>query len=526
MYGNGCCLCLNLQALCDIFNRKADKENITEPQKNDKPPTDNDYESIEATQECYDEEEIYKAIWPFQARAEEELSFQEGEMFHICERSGAWWKVVKLNEDGTVKAEGYVPHNYLARSETVKEQPWYFGTLNRFETQNLLLAPGNGIGAFLVRHSEKDKIGCVLSVVVSDREVKHIRVHKNDEGNFYLDQSRMFPSVEKLVDHYSKHSVDHAFHLKEPCIKPEPEPQDLSHETVDDWELPKDEFTLEEQLGKGFFADVYRGNWKGIVNVAIKILKKNECMTQKEFRMETEILKKLRHRHLITLFAVCTSSAPFYIITELMEKGNLLNFLREQEGRDLEPQTLTEMASQVADGMAFLEEQNSIHRDLAARNVLVGQNYICKVADFGLARIIKEPIYTSEDKKIPYKWCAPETISHGRFSNKSDVWSFGILLYEMFSYGGIPYPGYTNCQVFNLIGSGYRMPAPDKCPSHIYDIMLMCWKISADERPDFSYVKDLLMNNCTGHLKWTCNDMSDPAGDSSYTEDCNSIEMC
>ncbi|XP_023999427.2 protein-tyrosine kinase 6-like [Salvelinus sp. IW2-2015] len=143
------------------------------------------------------------------------------------------------------------------------------------------------------------------------------------------------------------------------------------------------------------------------------------------------------------------------------------------------------MAAQVADGMAYLEQQNSIHRDLAARNVLVGENYICKVADFGLARIIKEPFYVSEDKKIPFKWSSPEAISHGRFSNKSDVWSFGVLLYEMLTYGGIPYPGYNNNEVYRQIIAGYRMPAPEKCPTYSTN---SCWPVGVTtcrQTPDF-----------------------------------------
>uniref|UniRef100_A0A3B1K2H7 Protein tyrosine kinase 6 n=1 Tax=Astyanax mexicanus TaxID=7994 RepID=A0A3B1K2H7_ASTMX len=178
------------------------------------------------------------------------------------------------------------------------------------------------------------------------------------------------------------------------------------------------------------------------------------------------MLKKLRHRHLITLFAICTTN--------------------------------------VADGMAYLEEKNSIHRDLAARNVLVGEDNLCKVADFGLS------LSSSGSRKIPYKWSAPEAISHGRFSNKSDVWSFGILLYEIFTYGGSPYPSHNNHEVFYLISSGYRMPAPPKCPPHIYDLMLKCWRESAEERPDFSEVLDYLEN--VSHY-WTVsgNNCSDPA---------------
>ncbi|XP_048066141.1 protein-tyrosine kinase 6 isoform X1 [Megalobrama amblycephala] len=506
MYKNGCCSCPGLGAFCErLFT--SSKTEVEKPANTTKlqtqiPPSSSVSEP---------EGEIYTALWPFQARADEELSFQEGEQFRICKREGDWWTAVKLDRNGSVTATGVVPQNFLARRQTVKEQPWYFGTLNRFETQNLLMAPENGVGAFLLRHSEKDHIGCVLSVVNSDREVKHIKVHQNQNGSFYLEQSQMFQSLENLVEHYRRNSLRSGTRLTRPCTRPVPKPQDLSHQTVDDWELPKEEFTLEEELGKGYFADVYRGKWKGMVNVAIKILKSNESLSHREFLMETQILKKLRHRHLITLFAVCTSSTPFYIITELMEKGNLLNFLRGEEGQELEAPALTEMASQVADGMTYLEEQNSIHRDLAARNVLVGPNCICKVADFGLARIIKEPIYSSVDQKIPYKWCAPEAISHGRFSNKSDVWSFGVLLYEMFTYGGIPYPAFSNQEVYNLISSGYRMPVPNKCPSHIYNIMLMCWRDSADERPDFSELTKFLENLLESNTESSYG-TSDPAG--------------
>lgn len=126
MSRNGCCSCPNFQALRDILNWNVDKgkNNFTEPRKNDKAPVEIVFKPpSEATYESEDDEDIYKAMWHFQARAEEELSFQPGELFRICERSGAWWKAVKLSENGTVKAEGYVPHNYLARRETVKEQP-------------------------------------------------------------------------------------------------------------------------------------------------------------------------------------------------------------------------------------------------------------------------------------------------------------------------------------------------------------------------------------------------------------------
>ncbi|KAK6308591.1 hypothetical protein J4Q44_G00218620 [Coregonus suidteri] len=421
----------------------------------------------------------------------EELSFQEGDLFNVISRSGDWWTARKIDRNGRVLATGIVPNNYLARGESVNAQPWYFGKMNRFEALSQILSPENGEGAFLIRVSEKGKVGYVLSVKASDR-AKHFKICEED-GQYCLEQTHLFNTLIDLVEFYKTHSLGSVDRLREPCTRKEPVPQDLSHSTVDEWELPKEEFTLGEQLGSGFFADVHRGKWKNSINVAIKILK-NDSVNDHEFQCEVQILKRLRHRHLISLFAVCTSSSPYYIITELMEKGNLLHFLRGSEGSQLDLVSLVDMAAQVADGMAYLEQQNSIHRDLAARNVLVGENYICKVADFGLARVIKEPFYVSEDKKIPYKWSSPEAISHGRFSNKSDVWSFGVLLYEILTYGGNPYPGYNNNEVYRQIIAGYRMPAPEKCPDFLYKVMLACWSDSPADRPDFKELRPKLEN--------------------------------
>ncbi|KAJ8265274.1 hypothetical protein COCON_G00143730 [Conger conger] len=437
------------------------------------------------------ESAIYTAMWAFEARADRELSFQEGDLFNITDRSGDWWTARKVDRNGRILATGIVPYNYLARRESTDAMPWYFGEMNRIEASGHLMAPENGEGAFLVRLSEKDDVGYVLSVKV-DNKVKHFKIHQNEEL-FNVNESATFASLMDLVDHFMTSPLSISVErLNSACRRNEPKPQDLSHSTVDEWELPKEEFTFGDQLGSGYFADVYRGKWKDQINVAIKVLKNNEALNHREFQLETQILKRLRHKHLITLFAICSSSPPYYIITELMEKGNLLDFLRGPEGGAMDMVFLIDMGAQVADGMAYLESQNSIHRDLAARNVLVGENYICKVADFGLARVIKEPFYTSEDKKIPYKWCAPEAISHGRFSSKSDVWSFGVLLYEIVTYGGTPYPACSNSDVYQLITSGYRMPAPPQCPEYIYEAMLSCWQCTPEDRTSFLDLKYIL----------------------------------
>ena len=167
-------------------------------------------------------------------------------------------------------------------------------------------------------------------------------------------------------------------------------------------------------------------------------------MDPRDFLAEAQIMKKLRHPKLIQLYAVCTLEEPIYIITELMKHGSLLEFL-QGKGRTLKMPALIDMSAQIAAGMAYLEGQNYIHRDLAARNVLVGENNIVKIADFGLARLIKEDEYEARvGARFPIKWTAPEAANYSKFSIKSDVWSFGILLTELVTYGRIPYPGINN----------------------------------------------------------------------------------
>ncbi|MBN3277383.1 SRMS kinase, partial [Polyodon spathula] len=358
---------------------------------------------------------------------------------------------------------------------------WYFGNVSRKDAEKLLMSPGNKPGSYLVRISESNSDEYSLSVR-NETQPNHFRIYRTHAGDYYITQNKHFPSLDELINYHQSHWKSLGVRLGQPCT------QQKEQFDGDFWERPREEFVLQEKLGEGHYGEVWSGVWKKTKKmVAIKMLKQ-EDMKHDEFVKEVQDLKSLHHPKLIELYAICTRGQPVYIVTELVSKGNLLVYLNSAEGRQLLLAHLVYMASQVAEGMAYLEDWKIVHRDLAARNVLVGDNLVCKVADFGLARIVK----ASASTKIRVKWTALEATSFHKFSVKSDVWSFGVLLYEIVTYGKMPYEGMTNKEVINMLNKGYRLPCPENCPITIYKIMLDCWKDTGTERPSFHALRSHL----------------------------------
>ena len=342
----------------------------------------------------------------------------------------------------------------------------------------------NQFGSFLVRDSETTPGDYSLSVRDRDR-VRHYKIRRLDDGSFFVTRRVQFPTIVELIEYYRHQADGLCVELLYPCrLAEKPQTAGLSAHTNEAWEIDRRQVRLIRRLGAGQFGEVWEGLWNNSTPVAVKTLKPG-TMSPHEFLQEAGLMKRLRHPKLIQLYAVCTEEEPIYIITELMKYGSMLDYLRG-EGRGLQQTQLIDMCAQVAAGMAYLESQNYIHRDLAARNILVGEHHICKVADFGLARVIDEDIYEAHTgAKFPIKWTAPEAALYNRFTIKADVWSFGIVLYEVITYGRFPYPGMTNAEVLEKLPQGYRMGCPNNCPKELHDIMLECWREEPANRPTF-----------------------------------------
>uniref|UniRef100_A0A669F9G2 receptor protein-tyrosine kinase n=1 Tax=Oreochromis niloticus TaxID=8128 RepID=A0A669F9G2_ORENI len=284
------------------------------------------------------------------------------------------------------------------------------------------------------------------------------------------------------------------------------------------WELPRDRLTLGKPLGEGCFGQVVLAEAIGIdknkptrvTKVAVKMLKADA--TEKDLSdliSEMEMMKMIgKHKNIINLVGACTQDGPLYVVVEYAAQGNLREYLRARRpvGAEywsgsrqaslgsLEVRELVSAAYQVARGMAYLASKKCIHRDLAARNVLVTEDSVMKIADFGLARDIHHIDYYKKttNGRLPVKWMAPEALFDRIYTHQSDVWSFGVLLWEIFTLGGSPYPGVPVEELFKLLKEGHRMEKPSACPQELYLMMRDCWHAVPSRRPTFQQlVEDL-----------------------------------
>lgn len=286
--------------------------------------------------------------------------------------------------------------------------------------------------------------------------------------------------------------------------------------TPDEWEVSKDDLKIDVKIGTGAFGMVYKGkvrNSEGIwVDCAVKTLPATSTSKQRmDFLREAAFMKKFKTYHVVSLMGVVSSTNPVYLIMEFMEHGDLKEFLRSQ--RDIhmkEKKPLVDgiylMAAQIADGMAYLASQKFVHRDLAARNCMVGENRVVKIGDFGLTRDIYTNDYYRRDTndRLPVRWMAPESLKDNLYTSASDVWSFGVVVWEIVTFSAYPYQGLSNEEVINRVMQGLTMSRPENCPDKLFSIMERCWKKHDRDRPTFTDIIECLLPEIQNKLFPNC----------------------
>ncbi|KAH8391714.1 hypothetical protein KR009_008108, partial [Drosophila setifemur] len=283
--------------------------------------------------------------------------------------------------------------------------------------------------------------------------------------------------------------------------------------TLDKWELAKENVVINRRLGEGAFGMVYGGEaqltpgeWTA---VAVKTLKAGQATEDRlDFLSEAEAMKKFDHNNIIKLLGVCLQSEPIYTIMEFMLYGDLKTFLlarrnmikdKINDESDISSKRLTRYAMDVAKGLAYLAEKKYVHRDIACRNCLVNVRRVVKIADFGMARPTFESDYYRYNRKgvrklFPVRWMPPETLTLGIFTTASDIWSFGIVLYEVISCGSYPYQGLTNNQVLDYVKNGYTMQIPVGVRPELEGLFKVCWSQDAIKRPTAIEIVEYISN--------------------------------
>uniref|UniRef100_A0ABM5GQX6 receptor protein-tyrosine kinase n=1 Tax=Pogona vitticeps TaxID=103695 RepID=A0ABM5GQX6_9SAUR len=295
----------------------------------------------------------------------------------------------------------------------------------------------------------------------------------------------------------------HNGHIKLPGVRTyiDPHTYEDPNQAVHEFakEIEASCISIERVIGAGEFGEVCSGRLKipgkRELPVAIKTLKVGYTEKQRrDFLGEASIMGQFDHPNIIHLEGVVTKSKPVMIVTEYMENGSLDTFLKKNDGQFTVIQ-LVGMLRGIASGMKYLSDMGYVHRDLAARNILINSNLVCKVSDFGLSRILEddpEAAYTTRGGKIPIRWTAPEAIAFRKFTSASDVWSYGIVMWEVVSYGERPYWEMTNQDVIKAVEEGYRLPSPMDCPAALYQLMLDCWQKDRNSRPKFDEIVCIL----------------------------------
>ncbi|CAI9720293.1 tyrosine-protein kinase CSK isoform X3 [Octopus vulgaris] len=365
----------------------------------------------------------------------------------------------------------------MTQLDALKDWRWFHGNITRQEAEGILKE--NIDGSFLIRES-KTNIGEYSLSVYHQSEIIHYHIQfKNKQIS--LDAKNYFKNLYKLIEYYNC-----VLHLNICLTHPVCDTNSLRSNLKDlGCILNSDAIELKDFLDKGEFSEVYEACYNS-KPVAVKKLVNMEYTDQ--FVQEANVMTTLNHRNVLQLIGVVLDK-DVYLVLEYMDEGNLANYLRSRGRDSITEEWQLNSSFDICVGMEYLEGKHLVHCDLAARNILLSNCGKVKISDFGLSN------HTGAlDKRIkfPIKWAAPEAIVDRVFTCKCDVWSFGVLLWEIFSFGKIPYPGVPASDIKDFIEEGNRMDIPDECPSSLRSIILVTWKLNPADRPTFKKLLELM----------------------------------
>lgn len=433
------------------------------------------------------------------------------------------------------------------------DMPWFHGKISRPVAEHLLALHGGSSGLFLLRESTTVAGDFALSMTSSGGYFHfQIQCLPDMKNCYFIDDGPVFDGLRKIVEYYRTAADGLPCPLRFYCRRCSPSnrtfqptsfetaivpvrplqpgtqgqtrtrtgtarPRNMSGTVSSTAELgdidynhmepsegraegpsiiQADHLTLGKELGSGEFGAVIKGTWRrpggGVVDVAIKTLRADAVGRSDEFLREAQLMARLKHPNVVNLLGV-SMSQPVMIVQELVPLGALVDFLPKH--KSLTNDDLRRFAVQISLGMSFLEEQRFVHRDLAARNILVATPQLVKISDFGLSRSMsqEENYYkASAGGKWPIKWYAPESVYYGKFTSKSDVWGFGVTLWEIWTFGDMPYGDLTGREVLEQLDKGQRMQCPPRCPLSVHEVMKQCWEYDPDHRPAFITLHDRL----------------------------------
>ncbi|KAL4618175.1 tyrosine-protein kinase Tec [Arapaima gigas] len=445
-----------------------------------------------AGEQLEEKEEVVIALYDFTGTEAHDLTLVSGEEYIIVEKCDVHWYKAR-------NKHGYVIPLYPPRLTFSTKQSLILLIRMHFSGVLSCCSLQDKEGGFIVRDSSSLGSYTVSLYTKSAGDgtpaIRHYHIKETQTvpKQYYLAEKHHFNSIPELVEYHQHNGAGSLVaRLRYPVGKEGTSAPTTAGFSYEKWEINPSELTFMKELGSGQYGVVRLGKWRAQHKVAIKAIRQG-AMREEDFIEEAKVMMNLSHPKLVQLYGVCTQQKPIYIVTEFMELGCLLNYIRQRRG-SFTTESLLSICQDVSEGMEFLERKGFIHRDLAARNCLVNESLVVKVSDFGMARYVLDDQYTSSSgAKFPVKWSPPEVFNYCKYSSKSDVWSFGVLMWEVFTEGKMPFEQNQNHEVVMMVTQGHRLYRPKKATQNIYNIMQLCWHEKPKERPSFAQLTTMIV---------------------------------